>query len=107
MLGAAQQQLGLEEEISSAAEATDRPSPLPPPVSQLLPNGPEDVIKCLDYHANANADADADVLHEMKVKWKIQNQYQWLSKAALKSGKVKIDFIVKTHHRQIHYMGMK
>ena len=72
MLGAAQQQLGLEEEISSAAEATDRPSPLPPPVSQLLPNGPEAVIKCLDFHA----DADADVLHEMKVKWKIQNQYQ-------------------------------
>ena len=66
MLGAAQQQLGLEEEISSAAEATDRPSPLPPPVAQLLPNGQEAVIKCLDFHANA------DVLHEMKVKWKIQ-----------------------------------
>ena len=45
MLGAAQQQLGLEEEISSAAEATDRPSPLPPPVAQLLPNGPEDVVE--------------------------------------------------------------
>ena len=69
MLGAAQQQLGLEE-ISSAAEATDRPSPLPPPVAQLLPNGPEDVVKCLDFHADA--DANADVLHEMKVKWKIQ-----------------------------------
>ena len=54
MLGAAQQQLGLEEEISSAAEATDRPSLLPPPVSQLLPNGPEAVIKCLDFHANAD-----------------------------------------------------
>ena len=76
MLGAAQQQLGLEEEISSAAEATDRPSPLPPPVSQLLPNGPEAVIKCLDFHADANADADADVRHEMKVKWMMQNQYQ-------------------------------
>ena len=76
MLGAAQQQLGLEEEISSAAEATDRPSPLPPPVSQLLPNGPEAVIKCLDFHADANADADADVRHELKVKWKMQNQYQ-------------------------------
>ena len=74
MLGAAQQQLGLEEEISSAAEATDRPSPLPPPVAQLLPNGQEAVIKCLDFHADADVDtnADADVLHEMKVKWKIQ-----------------------------------
>ena len=72
MLGAAQQQLGLEEEISSAAEATDRPSPLPPPVAQLLPNAPEAVIKCLDFHADADADVDADVLHEMKVKWKIQ-----------------------------------
>ena len=70
MLGAAQQQLGLEEEISSAAEATDRPSPLPPPVAQLLPNGPEDVIKSLDFHADVDVDANAnaDVLHEMKVK---------------------------------------
>ena len=74
MLGAAQQQLGLEEEISSAAEATDRPSPLPPPVAQLLPNGQEAVIKCLDFHADVDADADADVLHEIETLIPSQNQ---------------------------------